>query len=278
MSYKIKAEPNLKLLRASFLEARMRAALHLCLCTSFITLLLIPFTPSVAVEQPSAQDSHNSLAMHIVSDAIKLQPSKFKVLYGFYEQPFLEGLNNYKEVAKIVPFDDILQADDLKQAIDELASIYIENVRAAMDGQKLGTFFYNLGLWSRAIIELHNPLNTSSADDMEQYYAPLYNRFAISMQPKFMVGFSGFDTDLSFPAGVSTILGNSIHPISRMYPMLGKAFYVDGKIVSPESFDERSIPFGIASVSYNKAVNCIAQIIFLFWRQMGGDTSDAVFR
>ena len=43
----------------------------------------------------------------------------------------------------------------------------------------------------------------------------------------------------------------------------------------PASLDERSVPFGIASLAYSQAVNDIVRIWASLWRTAGGDPAPA---
>src|SRR6266446_5397681 len=53
--------------------------------------------------------------------------------------------------------------------------------------------------------------------------------------------------------------------------MIGAAFKDDGTPRTPQSLDERSVPFAVASLAYSQAVNDIVRVWCRLWRASGGD-------
>jgi hypothetical protein len=61
----------------------------------------------------------------------------------------------------------------------------------------------------------------------------------------------------------------------RDYGAIGAAFNDDGKPRSAAAVDERSIPFGAASLAYSQAVNDIVRVWERLWLAAGGDPTGA---
>src|SRR5262245_5125656 len=55
------------------------------------------------------------------------------------------------------------------------------------------------------------------------------------------------------------------------------AYTPAGKRISAAAFDEKSLPFGVASLSYSQAVNDIARLWTHLWRRAGGDITGQPF-
>ncbi len=63
----------------------------------------------------------------------------------------------------------------------------------------------------------------------------------------------------------------------RNYALIGPAFKDDGTPATPSALDERSVPFGIASLSYSHATSDIAWIWRHLWGSVNGDMRGTPF-
>src|SRR6267142_2443050 len=63
----------------------------------------------------------------------------------------------------------------------------------------------------------------------------------------------------------------------RNYALIGPAFKDDGTPKSPSALDERSVPFGIASLSYSHSTSDIAWIWRHLWVSINGDMHGTPF-
>src|SRR5437773_2759611 len=63
----------------------------------------------------------------------------------------------------------------------------------------------------------------------------------------------------------------------RNYALIGPAFKDDGTPKSPSALDERSVPFGIASLSYSHSTSDIAWIWRHLWVSINGDMRGTPF-
>jgi hypothetical protein len=61
--------------------------------------------------------------------------------------------------------------------------------------------------------------------------------------------------------------------VSTKYPRLGEAYFPQGRLVSSDTFDPRSLPFGIASLSYSHCITNTVQLWFHVWKKAHGDTT-----
>lgn len=64
---------------------------------------------------------------------------------------------------------------------------------------------------------------------------------------------------------------------SAYIPSVQAAYTPDGRPRSASAFDERSLPFGVASLCYSHTVNDIARVWAHIWREAGGDMQGLPF-
>ena len=134
---------------------------------------------------------------------------------------------------------------------------------------------YELGVVSHYVSDVASPLATSDGDPREATYASDFARYAERNLGKFPTVFDGF---YDFDRAAFTTEGY-LRAVSeranRLYPILGQAYYPDGKtgMASSTSFDDRSPAFGIAQLSYNHAVSAVANVWLYIWREAHGDIS-----
>ena len=61
---------------------------------------------------------------------------------------------------------------------------------------------------------------------------------------------------------------------AQLLPPVQSAYNPDGRPRSAADFDEKSLPFGVASLSFSQAVNDIARVWSVIWRRAGGDEGE----
>ena len=86
---------------------------------------------------------------------------------------------------------------------------------------------------------------------------------------------------LLWPNTAILLLSSVAMEISRRalknYALIGPAFKDDGSPVSPSALDERSVPFGITSLSYSHATSDISWIWRHLWASINGDMRGTPF-
>ncbi len=75
------------------------------------------------------------------------------------------------------------------------------------------------------------------------------------------------------PADLHALMMATAREVGKSYELIGPAFKNDGTPRSRDALDERSIPFGIASLSYSRAVSDIVLVWHSLWASVDGDLS-----
>ena len=130
---------------------------------------------------------------------------------------------------------------------------------------------YALGTAAHFVADVDFPLNCSPGPVGDPVYYANYAKYAEKMMPYFLVVLDrkpspDLAKDRFEEFGKTAALRSSqfVSPIQSAYTP-------DGKPRSPAHFDEKSVPFGVASLSYSQAVNDIARLWAHLWRSAGGD-------
>src|SRR5688572_33206692 len=89
-------------------------------------------------------------------------------------------------------------------------------------------------------------------------------------------------TLLSLPTGATifpyTTLFRSDRTFARsakFYPLVASEYFRDGERRTSAAFDDRSTAFGVASISYSRAVTDVVNLYYFIWKEAGGDVRSA---
>jgi hypothetical protein len=126
------------------------------------------------------------------------------------------------------------------------------------------------GIVAHYVADANQPLHTSDADPKEKLYYAEFNKFIDGRLNEFPVVFYGYTLPLQEAPSIQEFLIQSAERANRLYFLIGDAFLQKGGKVRPaSSFDNRSIPFGIASLSYSHAISDVANVWLLAWQRAG---------
>ncbi len=200
----------------------------------------------------------------IVLDAFKLMPPALRVQLEKHKKTCLTGT-----LEPLTTEGEAVHSSDgdgsfLFQKISEQT----EKVITMIDGHEpFGKVIYEMGILAHYVTDLNFPLSQNG--DGKEYYHDLA-RFCASKEQKIRVVFYGFsDPDLA-QKDVRTFSERAMKRSISNIPYLKDSFEraLNG---SRDEFDDRSILFGIASLSYSHAVTDIARIWLFVWNEARGD-------
>lgn len=139
------------------------------------------------------------------------------------------------------------------------------------DRKPLKRFAYEMGVLAHLVADVEFPLNASDADPREPLYREGWRRYIERQLAKIP-----FVIDREPPAHLEKqdyrgFVMTAARRAAENYALIGPAFKDDGTPKSPQAVDERSVPFGIASLSYSHAASSIAWVWLGVWRSVNGD-------
>ena len=227
--------------------------------------MLLAFSPAVL-----AQSWTDATRTRMVGDALKISPPALRDILEHYEKDLVRGmLDPSRHETEEVHFQ-------LADGSGGLAGVAID--RKVRDIRELlarhapfGKVTYEMGVLSHLVADVEFPLSASEADPREPLYRDAYGRYIERMLDRipFVVDreppptlekndIRGFVRDIARRAG-------------KNYALIGPAFKDDGTPRAPSALDERSVPFGIASLSYSHSTSDIAWIWRHLWVSINGD-------
>jgi len=223
-----------------------------------------------------AQSWTDATRSRMVRDALKISPPALSEILEHFEKDLLRGmLEPSRHESEEVHF----QLADGKGGLAAIAiDRKVRDIRGLLVRRaSFGTVTYEMGVLSHLVADVEFPLSASDADPREPLYRDSYSRYIERMLDRipFVVDrdppptlekddIQGFVMDIARRAG-------------RNYALIGPAFKDDGTPKSPSALDERSVPFGIASLSYSHSTSDIAWIWRHLWVSINGDMHGTPF-
>jgi hypothetical protein len=231
-----------------------------------LALLLCPAEPALAWT-PAARRK-------MVEDAARLVSPSLQRLLKRYRRELGRGLAVRGPESKSGHFEHPGGEGALVEAAVEAMQ---EALAALQGGEPLRSVAARFGRVAHLVGDLDDPLVTSQSHPREPLFAPEYARYVESILPKVRLTLerrapSGVDA-----ASLQAWAGEAVAWSRQFYEPIGRSFWVDETLVGAERFDERSIPFGIGSLTYARAVNDIAVAWMTVWREGGGDAAGALY-
>ena len=224
-----------------------------------LLLLLVP-TPSRAWSKQSHVD--------IAWEAARLSPPDLYRQIQKHKNVFRDGV--------VAPFEDEMPQRHEKNAdgsgsLDRVIVEEVERTIAAIEGRAaFQDIVYQFGVLAHSIIEASNPLQASSADGNESKYASDFGLYMDSTTTRLPVVFYGVDTALEGPDDLAAFVARSLQRSRRLYPHIASEYKRVGYVSGLDAFDDKSTAFGVASVSYNRALTDVVVLLRYVWLQVGG--------
>jgi hypothetical protein len=223
-----------------------------------------------------AQSWTDATRSRMIKDALKISPPALREILLRHEKDLKRGmLDPSRREDEEVHFQHADGRGGLAAAGVDRKVVEIRGLL-----QKRAPFArvtYELGVLAHLVSDAGFPLNASDTDPREALYREAYRRYAERMLDRIP-----FVVDRDEPAALRKddvrgfVLGIA-RRAGRNYALIGPAFKDDGSPVSPAALDERSLPFGITSLSYSHAASDVAWIWRHVWTSIHGDMRGTPF-
>jgi hypothetical protein len=130
---------------------------------------------------------------------------------------------------------------------------------------------YECGFLAHLVADVDFPLNASDSDRREPLYREPYRKYVEMNLDKIPFVLDRDPAPEIDRDDVRAFILSRALRAGRNYALIGPAFKDDGTPRSPEALDDKSVPFGIASLSYSSAVSDIVRIWTHLWKSIDGD-------
>ncbi len=205
----------------------------------------------------------------IVVQSTKLMPASFqRIMRQHKEEILLGSLRPDDQGEEFHRYDVSSQSGFLEQRILELTRSIPEKIRMHRPFREIAEDF---GRLSHYASDLNDPLLLNDADPREPQYRQDFAVYVEKNIVKFPWVFDGHEHELLKAGNMQDYIYQMASQSAAKYPRLGEAYFPNGRLVSSDTFDPRSLPFGIASLSYSHSITRTVQIWFHTWKESNGD-------
>lgn len=202
----------------------------------------------------------------IALDALKLMPPTLRTVLERNREPLLRGMLEPMASEDDPSHRPASGGGTLEAEIGEAAA----GVTAAVDAQApFSEVAKRFGLLAHRVSDAAFPPNASGRSGAGHYGH--FRSFAESRRPKFPLVFYGHDDAALERADFDAFAARVVSEARREDGNLARAYAAAGNPPAPSAFDDRSIPFAVASLSYSRAVTYVARAWIAAWREANGD-------
>lgn len=211
----------------------------------------------------------------VVVQSMKVMPFSYRNLMYQHKEEMLAGsLNPDKLGESEHRYDVNARSGYLVDRITELAESIPGKIYAHTSFAEIA---FDFGSLAHYLSDLNDPLLLEDNDPRETAYHDDFAAYLEKNIPLFPWIFGGHENILLKKDQVKDYVFETASRSARDYPLIGDAYYPDGALVSSNTFDAKSLPFGIANLSYNHSIENTVQIWFHVWRKSHGDTTYTPF-
>jgi hypothetical protein len=211
----------------------------------------------------------------IVVKSVELMPGSFKRVMLRHKEEILEGcLQPDPGPETGHTYDLKTRTGFLQDRILELSALIPQKVNKHVPFKEVARDFGSL---SHYMADLNDPLIIGDSDPREPQYRSDFAVYLEKHIDEFPWIFDGHE-DPTLQAGNEKEYIYSIASWAvEKYDRIGEAYFPEGTLVSSDTFDWKSLPFGIASLSYSRSITRTVQMWFYVWRKAHGDVTYTPF-
>lgn len=227
----------------------------------FVLLVLFPLT---ATAWTRASDER------IAKKAAALAPPDLAMLIEKFEGDYKTGLARAQsdEGSDLHHYFVLSRKGRLREGIERETRLAIQMIRR---GDGMSDVIQRLGILAHLVADANNPFHVANDDprlaeshnDFETYFERRLSKFPTvfyGLEPHFELG---------------RYLDKTFSRSAKFYPLIGEEYFRGGTRRTSVEFDDRSTAFGVASVSYSRAVTDLVNLYYYIWKEAGGDVRSA---
>ena len=202
----------------------------------------------------------------IAMKAAQLAPADLRQLLLQFEADYKAGLADAREDegTEAHKYFVLSRTGRLRDRIDRETAATIAMIRK---GDPMREVITRMGVLAHLVADANNPFHISNDDADLGLSQKDYEQYFERRLPKFPTVFYGLDPNFRPLAYFDRTFARS----ARFYPLLRQEYFRFGQRRTSSEFDDRSTAFGIASISYSRAVSDLVNLYYYIWREAGGD-------
>jgi len=202
----------------------------------------------------------------MIDDAIKLMPSSLRSVLEKRRSDVLRGMLEPLTREDTLPHRPPWEGGSIEAAVDAGARDIVAGVATRVSFNDVARRF---GVLAHFVADTGFPPGAAGAAG-----APRYAHFAAlceSRRPKFPFVFYGHDNAALSKGDFKRFALTILERARAEDTTLARAYAQAGNENNAAAFDDRSVPFAIASLSYSRTVTDIVQAWLAVWGQCHGD-------
>jgi hypothetical protein len=224
----------------------------------FVLILLFPLTAAAWTRTSDER---------IATKAAALAPPDLRMLIEKFEGDYKEGLTRAQsdEGSDVHHYFVLSRKGRLREAIERETRLAVQMIRK---GEPMSDVVQRLGILAHLVADANNPFHV--ANDAPQH-SETHNDFETYFErrlSRFPTVFYGLDPKFSLTPYLDRTFARS----AKFYPLMRQEYERGGHAAV---FDDRSTAFGIASISYSRAVTDLVNLYYYIWKEAGGDVRSA---
>lgn len=202
--------------------------------------------------------------------AAALAPRDLRLLLERFETEFRQGLEDAQsgEGSESHQYFVLSRKGRLRDRIATESRTAVTMIRRR---EAMPEVVRRLGVIAHLVADANNPFHAAEGDPR---LTPLRNDFAHYFErslPKFPTVFYGLDPGYRLPESLDKTFRRS----AGFYPLVREEYFRGGQRRTSASFDDRSTAFGVAAISYSRAVSDLVNLYYFIWKEAGGDVRSA---
>ncbi|PYT08991.1 MAG: hypothetical protein DMF49_03515 [Acidobacteria bacterium] len=162
-----------------------------------------------------------------------------------------------------------------REAAEQLSKLVSQTIEGLSNHEPMREICYRAGRICRLVADLNHPIHTGSTPGEAELRSAVYYddfaRYAEGVAARAPLVFYGWRDDLRTVKDVAPFALEIASRSERDAEGLYRAYHSRGAKVTSSDFDDRSIPFAVASLSYSRTVSDTANLWLLVWSRVGGD-------
>lgn len=227
-------------------------------------VLLLAFLPLTASAWTRASDER------IARKAAALAPRDLRVVIQRFEHEYNAGIERARldEGSAAHYYYVSSREGRLRERIERESRGVAQLIR---NGEPMSSVVERLGVIAHLVADANSPFHAAAADARMKALQSDYEQFFERKMTKFPTVFYGVDPQLR----ISSRLDRTFARSAKFYPLLREEYFRHGVGRSSTEFDDRSTAFGVASISYSRAVSDLVNVYYFIWKEAGGDVRSA---
>ncbi len=202
-------------------------------------------------------------------------PASFRNVMLRHKEEILQGCLTPDDKGESAHrYDPVSKSGYLLDRIQELSAAIPVKIHDHVPFRKVAVDFGSL---SHYISDLNDPTVICDSDKREKDYRADFAMYFEKNIDQFTWVYYGHEDEQLNQGHIPEFVYGIAARSEKQYPYLGDSYYPNGVRVSSDTFDPKSLPFGIASLAWSHSISNTVQIWFDCWRRAHGDTEHTPF-